>query len=230
MAGAGGVGLSPSKLSEAIVASGMRLGVRLSDLYEVCREAIQTGVHGVCIPTAYLGELESFLRNTGLKASTMVSFPTGLLPVEIKIMELRLAAHRDIEEVYFYPNIGNYLDNRIVEFELELSQVLEESQLMGLNRIKPVVEVEALSETRMDELINIFKNSGFDGVMLSFSFGLRRIRPEELNLLKPFLRHVALEVNCRIDSLEEAAGLVEKGIEKICTFDYRIVKALSRQV
>lgn len=223
MAGAGGAGLSSSKLSEAIVASGMRPGVKLSDLYEVCSEAVQAGVYGVCIPTAYLGELSSFLRNTGLKASTMVSFPTGLLPVEIKIMELRLAAHLDVEDVYFYPNIGNYLDNRIVEFELELSQVLEESQLMGLNQIKPVVEVGMISQMQMSEVIGIFEASGFDGVMLSFGSGLRRIRSEELDVIKPFLGHVALDVNCRIESLEEAASLIEKGVEKICTVDYNVV-------
>ncbi|MEM2275725.1 MAG: hypothetical protein QXU43_01405, partial [Thermoproteota archaeon] len=186
-------------------------------------EAVETGVYSVCIPTAYLGELSPFLRNTGLKASTMVSFPTGLLPVEIKIMELRLAAYQDVENVYFYPNIGNYLDNRIVEFELELSRVLEESQLMGLNQIKPVVEAETVSETQISEVIGIFKTSGFDGVMLSFGFGLRRIRPEELNVLKSFLEHIALDVNCRIESLEEAKSLVEKGIRKICTVDYRVI-------
>lgn len=212
-----------SKLSEAIIASGIRPGVKPSDLYEICNDAFRNNIRNICLPTGYLDELTPVLRDTGLKASTIVSFPTGLLPLEIKIMEMKLAFHQNVEEVYFYPNLGNYLDNRIVEFELELSRFLEESQLIGLKQIKPVVEVDLLSNKQINEVIGIFKISGFDAVMLSFGSGLRNIRDEEKDLLKDIPKHIALEVNCRIRSIEEAIELIERKIGKICTIDYRIV-------
>ncbi|MBO3768882.1 MAG: hypothetical protein QXS51_05740 [Thermoproteota archaeon] len=211
------------KLSEAIIASGIKPGIKPSDLYEICSDAFRNNIRNVCLPTVYLDELIPVLRETGLKASTIVSFPTGLLPLEIKIMEMRFASHQNVEEVYFYPNLGNYLDNRIVEFELELSRFLEESQLIGLKQIKPIVEVDLLSNKQINELIGIFKMSGFDAVMLSFSSGLRNIRDEEMSFLKEIPKHIALEVNCRVRSVEEIIGLIEKKIGRICTVDYRII-------
>ncbi|MEM3712456.1 MAG: hypothetical protein QXR97_02850 [Thermoproteota archaeon] len=223
MTGVGRVESNYPKLSEAIVASGMKPGVKPSELYEICSYAFKNNIRNVCLPTVYLEELSPVLRDTGLKASTIISFPTGLFPLEIKIMEIRLAFHQNVEEVYFYPNLGNYLDNRIVEFELELSRLLEESQLIDLKQVKPIVEVDLLSGRQVNELIGILKMSGFDTVMLSFGSGLRNIRDEEMSLLKDILKHIALEVNCRIRSVEEAFELVENKIRKICTIDYRVV-------
>ncbi|MDW8034431.1 MAG: hypothetical protein RMI79_05850, partial [Nitrososphaerota archaeon] len=119
------------RLSEVIIPSGIKPGVKPSDLYEVCIDAFKNNIRNVCIPTVYLDELSPVLKDTGLKASTIVSFPTGLFPLEIKIMEMRFAFHQNVEEVYFYPNLSNYLDNRIVRFESELSRLLEESELIG---------------------------------------------------------------------------------------------------
>jgi len=223
MAGSRGIGPDYPVLLESVMASGMRPGIKLSDLYEVCKDAVETGFRSVCIPTAYLGELSPFLKNAGLKASTMISFPTGLAPVEIKIIEMRLAIHHGAEEVYFYPNIGNYLDDRIVEFESELSRILEESQLTGLSQIKPVLESELLSKNQMGEVIEILNSSGFDALMLSLGFGLRSITFEDLSLLESFSRRIMLEVNCRLRSLEDATNLINKKVRKICTIDYNIV-------
>ncbi|MEM1557729.1 MAG: hypothetical protein QXG12_03965, partial [Thermoproteota archaeon] len=115
------------------------------------------------------------------------------------------------------------LDSRIIEFESELSRVAEESQLIGLNQIKPVVEAELLSQSQIDEVIDILKTSGFNTVMISFGFGLRSITPKELSLIESCIGRIMLEVNCRIGSLEEAEKLIEKRVEKICTIDYRVV-------
>jgi deoxyribose-phosphate aldolase len=218
-------GLSPlrfdsSKLPEVLVASAMRPGAKPSDVYDVCRHAAENGIRNVCIPTAYLEELDYFLKSTGLKASTMISFPTGLFPLDVKMVEIRLAS--GLEEVYFYPNIGNYLDNRIIDFEWELSRIMEESNLIGLKQVNPILEVEMLSEKHLAEILSIFKASGFRIVMLSFGFGLRRIAERELEFLKTIPRDMEIVVNCRIGSVKDALSLLENRVGRICTIDYEV--------
>ncbi|MCS7138867.1 MAG: hypothetical protein NZ873_02275, partial [Crenarchaeota archaeon] len=93
----------------------------------------------------------------------------------------------------------------------------------GLKQVKPVVEVDLLSDKQMDEVIGILNISGFDAIMLSFSYGLRGIRDEEISLLKEIPKGITLEACCRVGSIKEAIKLVESGIRKICTVDYKVI-------
>ncbi|MEM2945634.1 MAG: hypothetical protein QXO47_04975 [Thermoproteota archaeon] len=219
----GGQGAGVFKPEEVIVASGVRPGVKPSDIYEVCNWALKHGVRYVCIPSVYLGEAATLIENTGLKLSTMISFPTGLMPVELKMMEVRLASEHGVEEVYFYPNLGNYLDSRIVEFESELSGMAEASQLVGFKNVKPVVEMDMVSEKQLREVISIFETSGFDTVVVSSGFGLRNMSPEELRILGAVEQDVMVEAHCRVGSLRDLRNLVENRVCKVCTVDYRVV-------
>ncbi|NHV98145.1 MAG: hypothetical protein HA496_00700 [Thaumarchaeota archaeon] len=210
------------KPAEVIIASEVRPGVKPSDINGVCTEALRHGVRVVCIPSVYLGEAAVF-ENTGLKLSTMISFPTGLAPVDLKMMEIMLASEHGVEEIYFYPNLGNYLDSRIVEFESELSRIAEGSQLVGLKSVKPVVEMDMVSEKQLREIISIFRTSGFDTVVISSGFGLRNMGSEELRVLNTVEQDVMIEAHCRLRSLRDLQSLVENRVCKVCTVDYKIV-------
>lgn len=210
--------------AEVIVASGVRPGVKPSDVYEVCSEALKQGIRDVCIPSVYVEEAGVLFENTGLKLSTMISFPTGLMPLELKMMEIRLASEQGVEEVYFYPNLGNYLDSRIVEFESELSRITEASQLIGLKNVKPVVEMGLVSEKQLREVISIFESSGFDTVVVSSGFGLKRMSLEELSILKNIEQDVTVEAHCRLGSLQDLRSLVENRVYKVCTVDYKVAR------
>lgn len=212
-----------SWLAEILVASGMKPGARLSDVYEVCSEALKHGVRKVCIPTAYLREASMFTKDTGLKISTVISFPTGLLPVELKMMEMRLASEQGVEEAYFYPNIGDYLDSRILEFEWELSRILEESQLIGLNHVTPVLEAGFLAEKQLIEIASIMETSGLDTLAISSGFGLKNMEDDELKLLKTIGESIAVEAHCRVGSLQDVQKLIDNRVSRVCTVDYRLV-------
>lgn len=211
------------KPAEIIVASTVRPGAKLSDAHEACSEALKHGIGSICIPSVYIGEVVFLAENTGLKFSTMISFPTGLMPVDLKIMEMRLASEHGVEEVYFYPNVGNYLDSRIVEFEWELSRIMEESQLIGLKNVKPVVETDLVSGKQLREIISIFETSGFDTLVFSSGFGLKTMRPQELSILNTIGETMMVEAHCRLGSLQDLRSLVENRVCKVCTVDYRVV-------
>ncbi|MEM3523174.1 MAG: hypothetical protein QXS04_01175, partial [Thermoproteota archaeon] len=145
------------------------------------------------------------------------------MPIELKMMEVRLASEHGVEEVYFYPNLGNYLDSRIVEFESELSRMAEASQLVGFKNVKPVVEMDMVSEKQLREVISIFETSGFDTVVVSSGFGLRNMNPEELRILSTVEQDVMIEAHCRVGSLRDLRNLVENRVCKVCTVDYSVV-------
>ncbi|MGC8832009.1 MAG: hypothetical protein ACP5PQ_05465 [Thermoproteota archaeon] len=217
------LGVDPSRLSEILVASEMKPEAKLSDIYEVCSEALKHGVRKVCIPTAYLREASVFTKDTGLKISTVISFPTGLLPVELKIMEMRLAFEQGVEEACFYPNVGNYLDSRILEFEWELSRILEESQLIGLNHVTPVLEAGLLAGKQVGEVVSMMEASGFDTLAISTGFGLKNVEDCELKLLKTIGESIDVEAHCRVGSLRDLQKLVDNKVSRVCTVDYRLV-------
>jgi deoxyribose-phosphate aldolase len=217
------LGVGSPRLSEILVASGMKPGAKLSDIYEVCSEALKRDVRKVCIPTAYLREASVFTKDTGLKISTVISFSTGLLPVELKIMEMRLAFEQGVEEACFYPNVGNYLDSRILEFEWELSRILEASQLIGLNHVTPVLDAGLLTGKQVGEVVNILEASGFDTLAISTGFGLKNMGDDELKLLKTIGESIYVEAHCRVGSLQDVQKLIDNRVSRVCTVDYRLV-------
>lgn len=211
------------KPTEMIVASGVKFDAKPSDAHRVCSEALKRGIRSVCIPSVYVGEVAFSAGNAGLRLSTMISFPNGLMPVELKIMEMRLASEQGVEEAYFYPNLGNYLDSRLVEFEWELSRIAEESQLIGLDEVKPVIEVDLVSEKQLREIAGILRISGFNSLVASSGFGAKAMRPEGLAFLKSMGEAMMIEVHCRIGSLSDLRKLFENRVCKVCTVDYEVV-------
>jgi len=220
---AGSPGRRVFKPAEIIVASAVRPGARLSDVREVCSEALKNGIRSICVPSVYVDEAAIFIGDTGLKLSTMISFPTGLMPVDLKMMEMRLASEHGVEEVYFYPNLGNYLDSRIVEFESELSRVVEESQLIGLKNVKPVVEADLVSGKQFMEIAGILEAFGFDTMLVSSGFGLKTIGPGVLDVLNAIGETMMVEAHCRLGSLRDLRSLVENRVCKVLTVDYGVV-------
>ncbi|MGQ9596618.1 MAG: hypothetical protein ACUVQY_01275 [Thermoproteota archaeon] len=216
------LGFKASRFAEIVVASGMKPSIRLSDIRLLCDEALKHGIKEVCIPTAYCKEVSGLIRDTSLRTSTIISFPAGLLPVELKIAEIRLASEYGIDEAFFYPNIGNYMDNRI-DFEWELSKIIEGSQLIGLKSVKPIVEAESISEREIGELIDILRTTGFDTLGISSGFGLREMRDKELSLLRIANDSMMVEAVCRVRSIGDLQGLIENGACRIYTLDYDVI-------
>ncbi|MGQ9478973.1 MAG: hypothetical protein ACUVQ0_02990 [Thermoproteota archaeon] len=210
---------SETGFAEILAASEMKPWARLSDVQEVYRYAARYGLRSICIPLVYLPDAREIIGSDGLSASTIVSFPTGLSPVSIKIMEMRLAFENGAQEIYFYPNIGNYLDNRLLEFEWELSKIVEESQLIGVKHLKPVLEAEALAEYRLSEML---ENTGFETLAVSSGFGLKGFSREGFNVLRSIVEPgISVEVFCNAGSVQDVQTIIEHGAVKVYTVGYK---------
>src|ERR1700681_3608670 len=110
--------------------AGLKLAISMMDLTTLegkdtpgkiaflCRKAMQpldprydvTSCAAVCVYPNLVRVAKKFLGNSGVKvASVATAFPTGLMPVRLKLQEVRSAANDGADEIDMVINRGNFL-------------------------------------------------------------------------------------------------------------------------
>jgi len=154
--------------------AGLKLAVSMMDLTTLegkdtpgkvaflCRKAMQPldpryevpSCAAVCVYPNLVKVAKKFLRDSGVKvASVATAFPTGLMPVRLKLQEVRSAAQDGADEIDMVINRGNFLageHNRVFDEiaatkeacgEAHLKVILETGELQTYDNVRVASEI-----------------------------------------------------------------------------------------
>jgi deoxyribose-phosphate aldolase len=154
--------------------SGLKLAISMMDLTTLegkdtpgkiaflCRKAMQPldpryevpSCAAVCVYPNFVKVAKKFLGNSGVKvASVATAFPTGLMPLRLKLQEVRSAAHDGADEIDMVINRGVFLageHNRVSDeiaatkeacAEAHLKVILETGELQTYDNVRIASEI-----------------------------------------------------------------------------------------
>ena len=154
--------------------SGLKLAVSMMDLTTLegkdtpgkiaflCRKAMQPldpryevpSCAAVCVYSNLVKVAKKFLGNSGVKvASVATAFPTGLMPLRLKLQEVRSAAHDGADEIDMVINRGVFLageHNRVFDEiaatkeacgDAHLKVILETGELQTYDNVRIASEI-----------------------------------------------------------------------------------------
>jgi deoxyribose-phosphate aldolase len=154
--------------------SGLKLAISMMDLTTLegkdtpgkiaflCRKAMQPldpryevpSCAAVCVYSNLVKVAKKFLGNSGVKvASVATAFPTGLMPMRLKLQEVRSAAHDGADEIDMVINRGVFLageHNRVFDEiaatkeaggEAHLKVILETGELQTYDNVRIASEI-----------------------------------------------------------------------------------------
>src|SRR3954469_20386971 len=142
--------------------TGLKLAVSMMDLTTLegkdtagkiaflCRKAMQPldpryevpSCAAVCVYPNFVRFAKKFLGNSGVKvASVATAFPTGLMPVRLKLQEVRSAANDGADEIDMVINRGNFLAG---DYNSIFDEIAATKEVCGDAHLKVILETGEL--------------------------------------------------------------------------------------
>lgn len=180
-----------------------------------CDEARHFGFAGVCLASRWLAEARERLGPTGGRGPRLVSvvgFPFGAIPPEIKRAEAEWAAAAGAEELDVVPDFGALADGDSNRFCNDLAPIVE----LGLP-VKVILEVGRLSPAALELAVAASIDMGAAMLKTGSGFG-PAASVEQVKQLRELARgRAGVKAAGGIGSLEQAAALVEAGASRLGT-------------
>ena len=180
-----------------------------------CDEARHFGFAGVCVASRWLPAARERLGPSGGRGPRLVSvvgFPFGAVPPEIKQAEAEWAAAAGAEELDVAPDFAALADGDSSRFCNDLAPIVE----LGLP-LKVILEVGRLSPAALELAVEASIDVGATMLKTGSGFG-PGASVEQVKQLRQLARgRAAVKASGGISTLEQAIALVEAGATRLGT-------------
>ena len=187
----------------------------LAAVQRCCDEARHFGFAGVCLASRWLPAARERLGPSGGRGPRLVSvvgFPFGAIPAEIKRAEAEWAAAAGAEELDVVPDFAALADGDSSSFCNDLAPIVE----LGLP-VKVILEVGRLSREALELAVEASIDVGATMLKTGSGFG-PAASVDQVKQLRQLARgRAAVKASGGITSLEQAIALVEAGASRLGT-------------
>ena len=183
------------------------------DIRALCDDGIRFGVASVCIPQSFVGRMRDYVGDR-LKLCTVIGFPNGYVPTEVKILETELAVRSGADEIDMVINVGMLKEKRYEELFSEINAV--KAACRG-RLLKVIIETCLLSESEKIKMCEIVSESDADFIKTSTGFSTGGATFEDVALMKKHIKGKKIKAAGGISSLSDAEKFIELGAERLGT-------------
>jgi len=185
------------------------------DVLHLCEEAVEYGFAAVCIPPVYVSLAAERLYGSDVAVATVVGFPLGYLPAEIKAAEAAAAVAAGAAEIDMVIHIGAALEGRLDLMEEEIRQV---TAAAAAAPVKVILECCYLSDPCKRQAVECAVNGGAAYVKTSTGFGTGGADIADVRLLGAAARgRLRVKAAGGIRDWDTCRRMLEAGADRIGT-------------
>lgn len=140
-----------------------------SDIEKLCREAVDFHFATVCVNPTWVATAAALLRGSGVGVCSVVGFPLGATPADVKNYETRRAIFDGATEIDMVINIGALKSGDLRTVERDIESVVEPCRQCGAVS-KVIIEAVLLSDEEKITACTLAKAAGADFVKTSTGF------------------------------------------------------------
>jgi len=127
------------------------------DVRRLCEEAIQHGFFAVCVNPINVAVAAQCLKGSGVKVCSVIGFPLGATPSEIKAAEARRAAADGADELDMVLNLGAFKAGRDKRVRDDIVAVIGATP--G-KTVKVIIETGLLTDPEKVRAARLVKEAG----------------------------------------------------------------------
>jgi len=182
---------------------------------QLCYEARTYGFAAVCVNPSYVELCSQLLQGTPVHVCTVVGFPLGATPPEVKGYEAQQAIEDGASEVDMVINIGALKSKDYALVERDIATLARICHAGGAT-LKVIIEAALLTDEEKVIASQLSKAAGADYVKTSTGFGPGGATVHDVELMR---RAVGPEMGIKaaggIKSYEDAKAMVAAGATRI---------------
>ncbi|MCD6140924.1 MAG: deoxyribose-phosphate aldolase [Thermococcus sp.] len=187
------------------------------DIIKLCDEARRYNFYAVCVNPYRVKLAKEQLQGTNIKVATVIGFPLGATPTEVKVFEAKKALEDGADEVDMVINIGALKDKAYKYVRNDIAEVVRiahEKEAI----VKVIIETCYLSEEEKEIACKLAVEAGADFVKTSTGFGTGGATIEDVKLMRKVVGgKLGVKAAGGIRTYEEALAMINAGANRIGT-------------
>lgn len=197
----------------------LRADATRRDIEVLCHEAAAARFATVCVNPTWVRFAARQLATTDVKVCTVVAFPLGATPAEVKAFEAARTIDDGAREIDMVINLGTLRSGNHQAVRHELDVVLEECRRGGAHVIcKVIIEASALSEKEKRAACEIARAAGVDFVKTSTGLGAGGATVEDVALIRSVVgEKMGIKAAGGIRTLAQVDAMIAAGATRIGT-------------
>lgn len=152
----------------------------VSDIENLCREAVQMGYFSVCVNGCWVQVATEALAETEVRVAAVVGFPLGAMDADVKRYETEVAIDEGAEEIDVVINVGRLKSGDFRSVHRELRDIVEAADE---RLVKVIIETCYLTDEEKKNACRIASEAGAHFVKTSTGFGEGGARVEDIQLM-----------------------------------------------
>lgn len=189
------------------------------DIIKLCDEAIQYGFYAVCVNPYRVKLAKDYLSGKGadVKVASVIGFPLGATPTEVKVFEAKKALDDGADELDMVINIGALKDGDYEYVKRDIEEVVKVAHEKGA-KVKVIIETCYLTDEEKVKACELAKEAGADFVKTSTGFGSGGATVEDVRLMRKVVGpEMGVKASGGIRTYEQAVAMIEAGANRIGT-------------
>jgi len=187
------------------------------DIIKLCEEAKKYGFYAVCVNPYRVKLAKEHLKGTDIKVASVIGFPLGATPTEVKVFEAKKALENGADELDMVINIGALKDKNYEYVKKDIEDVTKVAHEKGAI-VKVIIETCYLSEEEKEIACKLAMEAGADFVKTSTGFGTGGATIEDVKLMRKVVGDkLGVKAAGGIRTYEEALAMINAGANRIGT-------------
>jgi deoxyribose-phosphate aldolase len=186
-----------------------------ADILKVCAEAAEYKFKSVCVNPVWAKTVKTALKGTGVLTCSVVGFPLGATPSDVKAFEARGAVLDGADEVDMVINVAAARAADRGALVDEIKAVAEEVHA-GEAILKVIIETALLSEDQKVLACEAAVEAGADFVKTSTGFNGGGATAEDVALMRRTVGpDLGVKASGGVRTLEDAQAMIAAGATRI---------------
>lgn len=183
---------------------------------QLCGEAREYGLLGVCVNPCYVGLARHLLSDTNVKIVTVAGFPLGSTYPEVKALEAKMAVEAHADEVDMVMNIAAFKTGDHDAVVSDIRGVVEAAKPYP---VKVIIEACLLTDDEKRTACRLVAEGGAAFVKTSTGFNKGGATVADVQLLAAEAEKYGIKVKAAggIRDAETAQAMLKAGAERIGT-------------
>lgn len=185
------------------------------EIAQLAYEARKYKFASVCVNPSYVKLSAQLLKDSGVDVCTVVGFPLGATPTDVKVFEAQQAIREGATEIDMVINVGAVKSKDYELVQQDIASVARACHA-GNAILKVIIEAALLTDEEKVVASQLSKVAGADFVKTSTGFGPGGATPEDVALMRRVVGpDIGVKAAGGIKTAEDARRMIEAGASRI---------------
>ena len=194
----------------------LKTDAQKKDLDKLLLEAKKYNFMSVCVSPIWVKYAAEQLKDTNVKVCTVIGFPQGATPTEVKVFETKNAIENGATEVDMVIPVGVLKDKDYIAVENDIRAVVEAAKSKSLTKV--IIETCLLTDEEKIMACKLSKSAGADFVKTSTGFSTAGATVKDIRLMRETVgEQMGVKASGGVRSREDADAMIKAGATRIGT-------------